>query len=198
MLNYSLQICAVTEGQCVNLWVKTPLRSSSKAILQTKCLCSCWDVMIQQRKPHQGAGPASLRMTGLNTVNLQHSVFTRGALISSFLLLETCFAPAAWSGLQTLGRFRVMGELTGCLAGNSASKWCRSIEKSCCLIRLVAGWREQELHDGFNFNHSERWLQTEAPDKSGCCWVSSLSQVQHIYSVQGWQGLIRTVFFSMK
>lgn len=109
----------------------------SNAILKTKCRCSCWDALIEQRKPHQEAGPASLRMTGLNTVNLQHIVFVWFPPFDC----EACFALVARSGLQTLWRFRITGELTGCLAGNSGSKWCRSIQKSSCLIRQVAGWQ---------------------------------------------------------
>lgn len=70
----------------------------------------------------------------LKAVNLQHSVFTRGALISSFPLWEKCFAPAERSGLQTFWRVRLLGELTGCLA---------SIQKSSCRTGQVAGWQSR-------------------------------------------------------
>lgn len=129
--NYlSLQICVFTEGQCV----KTPPHITSHAILKTKCLSALGEMRWFNKGNH---------IKRLKAVNLQHSVFTRGALISSFLLFEKCFAPEAQSGLQTLWRFRLIGELTGCLAGNSGSKWCRSIQKSSCQTGQVAGWQSR-------------------------------------------------------
>lgn len=108
----------------------------------TACPMQSWkQILLRCDDSTKETTSRGVRMTGLNTVDLQHSVFTRGALISCFLLLETCFAPAAQSGLQTLGRFWVMGELAGCLDGNSGSKWCRSNQKSSCLMGQVTGWQ---------------------------------------------------------
>lgn len=93
--------CVSGQDQCVSYsWVSEfPTGSerhwaASHGILWTMCQAALVEMRwFNKRKPHQEAEPASLRMTGLNTANLQHSVFARGALISSFLLLETCFLP---------------------------------------------------------------------------------------------------------
>lgn len=98
-----------------------------------------------------------------------------------------------WSGLQTVQ----------CWASREVNRLsCRELtfqilwkEPECDLAGHRMTAQEQEIHGGFNSDHSEKRNWAHWVDKTGCCNVGCLSQVRHIYSLEGRQGLIILLFF---
>lgn len=138
--------------------------STSHGILRTMCRFALGEMWwFNKRKPHQGARPVSLRMIGLNTVNLQRKIFIRGGF--DFLLPIVgerfsvsiaptphpppllgsqcgCTACTVWVA-DPLRSYKTSWGKKGHLAGNSSLNSRRSILRTSHLISSLEKWWDQ-------------------------------------------------------